>query len=168
MAEEPDGFREYVAVRQDALLRLARMLTGDWQAAEDLVQTTLERVWPRWERLAAHGDPHAYVCRVLVNAHTKSRWRRWRGELPHADVPDHADKADAYAASDLRELVIGLLPSLPPRQRTVLVLRFYEDLTEAATAEALGCTVGTVKSQTAKGLAKLRARCSAMIEEARS
>jgi RNA polymerase sigma-70 factor (sigma-E family) len=156
--DEPDGFHAYVVARQDDLLRLARMLTADWASAEDLVQVSLERVWPRWNRIVRDGDPDAYVRRVLVNAHVKSGRRRWRGELPFADVPDRLS-GDAFDDADLRQTVQALLPSLPPRQRVVLVLRFYVDLTETAVADLLGCSVGTVKSQTAKGLRNLRVEC---------
>jgi RNA polymerase sigma-70 factor (sigma-E family) len=142
------------------------MLTADWTTAQDLVQISLERVWPRWSRIVRDGDPDAYVRRVLINAHLKSGRRRWRGELPFAEVPDPppghlAGQAggDPFEAADLRQTVRALLPSLPPRQRVVLVLRFYADLTEAAVADLLGCSVGTVKSQTAKGLRKLRDEC---------
>lgn len=166
MANEPDGFHAYVVARQDDLLRLARMLTADWTTAQDLVQISLERVWPRWSRIVRDGDPDAYVRRVLINAHLKSGRRRWRGELSFAEVPDPppghlAGQAggDPFEAADLRQTVRALLPSLPPRQRVVLVLRFYADLTEAAVADLLGCSVGTVKSQTAKGLRKLRDEC---------
>lgn len=158
MANEPDGFQAYVVARQDDLLRLARMLTADWASAQDLVQTSLERVWPRWGRIVREGDPDAYVRRVLVNAHLKSGRRRWRGELPFAEVPERPGD-DLFEAADLRQTVHALLPLLPPRQRVVLVLRYYADLTESAVADVLGCSVGTVKSQTAKGLRKLREEC---------
>jgi RNA polymerase sigma-70 factor (sigma-E family) len=158
VADEPDGFHAYVVARQDGLLRLARMLTADWASAEDLVQISLERVWPRWNRIVRGGDPDAYVRRVLVNAHLKAGRRRWRGELPFAEVPERPDD-DVFEAADLRQLVQALLPSLPSRQRATLVLRFYADLTETATAELMGCSVGAVKSQTAKALRKLRDEC---------
>ncbi len=157
-AEDSDGFQAYVVARQGDLLRLARMLTGDWASAQDLVQISLERVWPRWRRIVRDGDPDAYVRRVLVNAHLKSGRRRWHGELPFAEMPDRVD-SDPFEAADMRQMVHALLPSLPPRQRAVLVLRYYADLTEAAVADLLGCSVGTVKSQSAKGLRKLRDEC---------
>jgi len=154
--KEPAGFRDYVAARQHALLRTARMLTGDEHTAEDLVQTALERVWPRWEKLAASGEPDAYVRKVLVNTYA-SWWRRkWRGERSTADLPESASANDDFARADLADALRRLLPTLPTRQRAVLVLRYYDDLTEAATAEALGCSVGTVKSQTSKALSRLR------------
>jgi RNA polymerase sigma-70 factor (sigma-E family) len=160
VADEPDGFRAYVAARQGELLRLARMLTANWASAQDLVQISLERVWPRWAQLSERGDPDAYVRRVLINAHLKQNRRLWRAEVPHAVVPDVVSAGDAFDAADLRQTVQALLPTLPPRQRAVLVLRFYADLSEVTTAELLGCSVGTVKSQTAKGLRALRERCA--------
>lgn len=159
MANEPEGFHAYVLARQGDLLRLARMLTGDWASAQDLVQVSLERTWPRWNRLAESGDPDAYVRRVLVNAHLKGSRRRWRGEIPFEQLPDVVGDVDPFEGADLRRTVHALLPSLPARQRAVLVLRFYADLSEAATAELLGCSVGTVKSQALKGLRKLRDEC---------
>ncbi|BCJ27198.1 SigE family RNA polymerase sigma factor [Actinocatenispora sera] len=153
MRKEPDGFRDYVAARQEHLLGLARLLVGDWQRAEDLVQTALARVWPHWARVNASGDPHPYVRRVLINAsHTAGR-RRWRNEQPHAVVPESAAPTED---TELRVALERLLPTLPPRQRMVLVLRYYEDLPESAVAELLGCSVGTVKSQSSKALSRLR------------
>jgi len=164
--EEPQGFRDYVVARQRALVRTARMLTGDQQMAEDLVQATLERVWPRWQRVVRDGDPEAYVRRVLVNTYS-SWWRRkWRGESPTSDLPETASGDDEFARADLADALRRVLPTLPPRQRAVLVLRYYDDLTEAATAQALGCSVGTVKSQTAKALARLRSMDDPRMTEA--
>jgi RNA polymerase sigma-70 factor (sigma-E family) len=158
--------RDYVAARQRALLRTARMLTGDEQTAEDLVQTTLERVWPHWQRVASDRDPDAYVRKVMVNTYS-SWWRRkWRGEQPTSDLPEITTTDDDYARADLADALRRLLPTLTPRQRAVLVLRFYEDLTETATAEMLGCSVGTVKSQTSKAFARLRLSNDPRVTEA--
>lgn len=166
MPQEPPGFRDYVAARQRALLRTARMLTGDEQLAEDLVQTTLERVWPHWQRVAGDRDPDAYVRRVMVNTYS-SWWRRkWRGEQSTSDLPEITTANDDFARADLTDALRRLLPTLPPRQRAVLVLRYYEDLTEAATADVLGCSVGTVKSQTSKALARLRLSNDPRVTEA--
>ena len=166
MSEEPPGFRDYVAARQRALLRTARMLTGDEQLAEDLVQTTLERVWPHWQRVTRDRDPDAYVRRVMVNTYS-SWWRRkWRGEQPTSDLPEITTPDDDFARADLTDALRRLLPTLTPRQRAVLVLRYYEDLTETATAEVLGCSVGTVKSQTSKALARLRLSNDPRVTEA--
>lgn len=154
---EPTGFREYVAARQAALLRSAKLLTGDWPAAEDLVQTALVRVWPRWARVTADGtDPDAYVRRVMINTYLTWRRRRWWGERPTGSVPDRATGDDSLARVDLRDVLGRALRDLTPAQRAVVVLRFYEDQSVEQTAELLGCSTGTVKSQAAKALARLR------------
>lgn len=165
MFDEPPGFRDYVAARQRALLRTARMLTGNQHTAEDLVQATFERVWPRWSRVVRDGEPDAYVRRVLVNTYSTWWRRKWRGETPTSELPDVA-APDAFAEADLADALRRLLPTLTPRQKAVVVLRFYEDLSEAATAEALGCSVGTVKSQTSKALARLRLSADPRVTEA--
>jgi RNA polymerase sigma-70 factor (sigma-E family) len=132
------------------------MLTGDAMAAEDLLQTALAKAWPHWDRVSREGDPTAYIQRVMVNTY-RSWWRRkWRAEVPTADVPDRVTGPDAFAAADDRERVRRALDRLPRRQRSVLVLRFFEDLTEAQAAAVLDCSIGTVKSQTAKARAALR------------
>lgn len=154
--QEPEGFREFVAARSAALVRSAWLITGDEAEAQDLVQTALAKTWSRWSRIIRHDAPEAYVRRVMMSTFLTWTRRRWRGELPVAAVPDQPDPRDVYADADLRRSVQAALRGLPPRQRTVVVLRFFDDLTEAQTADALGCSVGTVKSQSAKGLAKLR------------
>lgn len=147
------GFEEFVATRQRGLLRAAWLLTGDWAAAEDLVQTALVRAWPHWRRLDDEPAAEAYVRRVMLNAYLSARRRRWRGETPTADLPEQpAPAADA----DLRGALVDAVRRLPRRQRAVVVLRFFDDLTEAQAASVLGCSVGTVKSQTSKALAGLR------------
>lgn len=155
MGGEPDGFRELVAARQTAWLRSAWLLTGDWGRAEDLVQTALVKVWPHWPQVR-DGQPDAYVRRAIIHTYLTWRRRRWRGEVPVERLPDIADGHDAMAAADLRSALARLLPTLPPRQRAVVVLRFLEDLSEADTADLLGVHIGTVKSQTARALAALR------------
>lgn len=153
-ATGPDAqFRDFVAVRQRALLGTAWLLTGDWALAEDLVQTALMRAWPRWRRLAGSGAAEAYVRRVMVNAFLSGGRRRWRGEIPTAILPE---RPVAEPDLDLRHLVAAAVHALPPRQRAVVVLRCFDDLTEAQTAAVLGVAVGTVKSQTAKAFAALR------------
>jgi RNA polymerase sigma-70 factor (sigma-E family) len=157
---EPEGFRAFVAARQNALLRTAWLLTGDWQQAEDLVQTALVKVWPRWENVVAGGDPEPYVRRTLVTTYLTWRRRRWTGEQPHADLPDVPEPAAVAADLDavgLREVLTRALATLPPAQRAVLVLRFYEDLSVDQTADLLGVPAGTVKSQTARALERLAA-----------
>lgn len=156
MFEEPEGFRDYVAARQRTLLRTARMLTGNQHTAEDLVQATLERVWPRWQRLTRDGDPDPYVRRVMINTYSSWWQRKWRGELSSSELPEEVGGDGGFAQADLADALRRIMPTLTARQRAVLVLRYYDDLTEVATAHALGCSVGTVKSQTAKALARLR------------
>ncbi|MFC5381116.1 SigE family RNA polymerase sigma factor [Aquipuribacter nitratireducens] len=151
---DDDGFHRYVQERQRALLRTAWLLTGDWGRAEDLVQVALERLWPRWERVTRRGSPDAYVRRVMVNAAVDWRRRRWTGEVPHDVLPEPA--AAVAVDHDLAHVVVAAVRALPPRQRATVVLRWFDDLSEADTAAALGCSVGTVKSQSAKAAAALR------------
>jgi len=152
--EERTSFAEFVATRGQALQRTAFLLTNDWALAEDLVQTSLARAYPRWSRIVAD-DPEAYMRRVLIN--TWSSWwrRRWRGELPTETLPEQA-AGDAFAASDRRDALRTALARLPKRQRAIVVLRYHEDMSEAQVAHALGISAGTVKSQASRALAKLR------------
>ena len=147
----PVAFEEYVAARFVPLRRLAYLLTGDWAEAEDLVQAALIRCQPKWRTVIAD-DPHPYVRRAVVNA--ASTWRRRRRlELSldeQAQTPDHAD------ATDERLVLLAALRRLPVAQRQVLVLRFYERLSESEIAAALGIAPGTVKSRLSRGLAALR------------
>ncbi len=153
---EPDGFRDFVTARSGALLRTAWLLTGDEHLAEDLLQTALARTWPRWERLHPHGDAEAYVRRVMVNLSLSWRARRWSGEYATEHLPEHPTDDLIGRVHDQAEL-IDALHALPVRQRAVLILRFIEDYSEQQTADAMGCSIGTVKSQTSRGLARLRA-----------
>jgi RNA polymerase sigma-70 factor (ECF subfamily) len=166
---EPQGFREFVVGRQDALLRTAWLLTGNWQDAEDLVQVALVKSWRHWRRISAEGDPYGYVRRVLVTSHISWRRRRWHGEQPVEELPEGSamdqPAVDEFAGVALREALARVLPQLGPRQRAVLVLRFYEDLSVEQVATLLGISPGTVKSQTSKALARLAA--TADLEEIR-
>lgn len=154
-AETHERFAEYVAARGRALQRTAFLLTDDWALAEDLVQTALSRAYPRWSRVEDSGAD-AYLRRVIVN--TWSSWwrRKWRGELPSSSLPDN-ETTEPYADADRRTAVKTALARLPRAQRAVVVLRFHEDWSEQDVAHALGVSVGTVKSHTARALAKLRA-----------
>jgi RNA polymerase sigma-70 factor (sigma-E family) len=154
--QEPDGFREFVLTRSPALKRAAWLLTGEHAAAEDLVQASLARTWPRWGALARTSSAEAYVRRVMFTTYVNWTKRRWRGEVPSAQPPEVAEANDDIVAAEARADVRAALAELTPRQRAVVVLRYFEDLSEAQTAEALGCSVGTVKSQTSKALARLR------------
>jgi RNA polymerase sigma-70 factor (sigma-E family) len=144
-------FEEFVAARSSALLRTAYLLTRDHTLAEDLLQTALTKAFLAWGRV--EGNPEPYVRRILVNTYA-SWWRRkWNGEHPTEDLPDYGHHDDRVGESgDLWDA----LGRLPRRMRAVVVLRYFEDLTETETAQLLGVSVGTVKSQTSKALAKLR------------
>lgn len=145
------GFAEFVAARYEALARSAYLLTGDRGLAEDAVQSALVATLRIWDRI---DTPDAYVRTVLVRLIGRSARRRWRGELPSARLVelDEGAEVDLAAVVDLR----AALARLPLAQRAVLVLRFFDDLSEKQTADVLGCTVGTVKSRTSRALAALR------------
>ncbi|MEV0618389.1 SigE family RNA polymerase sigma factor [Nonomuraea sp. NPDC050404] len=147
-------FVAFVEARSPRLLRTAYLLCHDWAQAEDLLQTALVRAWRSWGRVGEH--PDAYVSRILVNAYLSWRRRFWRRELPTDAPPETAAPGDLIGLTDERTVLWAALRRLPPRQRAVLVLRFFEDLSEVSVARALNCSVGTVKSQTSKALAKLR------------
>lgn len=149
-----DDFVRFVVDRRAALLRTAWLLTGDHGHAEDLVQVALVKTHRHWARVAGRGDPTAYVRRVLVTTHTSWRRRRSSTEQVMAAMPDTAAPDDPSATRD--DELLAALQSLPPRMRAVVVLRFYEDLSEASTAELLGCSVGTVKTQTHRAMTRLR------------
>jgi RNA polymerase sigma-70 factor (sigma-E family) len=153
---EVEGFAQFVEARQRALQRTAWLLTGDWALAEDLVQTALARSWPQWERIRRRDDPGIYVRRVMVNTWASWSRRRWRGEQPAATVPDGQAPGDMAAEAAVRLAVRAALGSLTARQRAVLVLRVFDDLSEAQVAQVLGCPVGTVKSTMARAMARLR------------
>ncbi len=154
MTDRP-GFDEFVATRSHALLRLSYLLTRDWATAEDLLQTALVRSWQAWGRI--DGDPEPYVRTVVVNTFTSWWRRRWNGEVPTAELPESASVA---AGVEQRDLLWQALGRLPRKQRAVVVLRFYEDLSEAEIATVLGISRGTVKSQCSKALAHLRVDAS--------
>ena len=147
---------DYVRGQWPSLVRYATMLCGDAVEAEELVQSALVRVTLRWPFVRDKDDPGAYVKRAIVHANI-NRWRRVRSrELPTETLPDIgvADRTSSVADQDA---VRRALASLPPRQRAVLVLRYLDDMSEQDAANVLGCSVGTIKSQTHKGLTKLRA-----------
>jgi RNA polymerase sigma-70 factor (sigma-E family) len=161
---EPKGadaaLHDFVRVSWPRLLRTAHLLCGDREDAEDLTQTALVKVVRHWRRVQRADDPYAYARAVLVNT-AASRWRRRRryDELTAAERTAPAAVApDPAGGVALRDAVRRALAELPPRTRAVLVLRYFEDLTEAQTAAALGCSVGSVKSQVSRGLARLRER----------
>jgi len=147
-------YTEYVTARLPSLLRLAMVLCGDWQRADDLVQGTLAKLYLQWGRVRAASHADAYARAVLVREFISERRSGWARRVSlHGSVPDsHAATVDHDAVLDLRAAVAAL----PARQRATLVLRFYCDLTIDQSAEVLGCTPGTVKSQTARALHTVR------------
>ncbi|WP_131738488.1 SigE family RNA polymerase sigma factor [Actinomadura roseirufa] len=154
-----DGeFREWATARLPALLRYAHVLTGDRHQAEDVVQTAMARTLTVWPRVQRKDNPEAYVRQAIVRLVINGRRGAWRERLtgvvpePAAEPPGPEDRLAMWAA----------LAELPPRQRAVVVLRYYEDLSEARIAEVLGCSPGTVKSQAAKALARLRTHFATM------
>jgi RNA polymerase sigma-70 factor (sigma-E family) len=152
------SFEEFVVGSSARLFTMARLLTGGHRAeAEDLLQGAFERAYRRWGRISRRADPERYVRQILVNASVdRWRWRRRHPEAPLVVTGADPGTADTAAAVADRDLLLRGLAALPPRQRAVLVLRYFEDLSEAETATMLGCSVGTVKSQAARGLARLR------------
>ena len=160
-ADAGEGFADFVRERGDHHLRVAVLLTGDWHAAEDLVQASLVKLYRVWPRLDTGTDPDPYLRRIMVNTQ-RSWWRaRWRRETPAARLPEGAasegtgddDIADRQA---LGALVRQALAGLPRQQRAVLVLRYCEDLSEAEVAGILGCSPGTVKTHAHRGMNALR------------
>ncbi len=148
-------FDAFVLARSPRLLRTCYLLTHDHALAEDLLQTALAKAWLAWSRLG--DEPEAYVRRIIVNEFT-SLWRRkWRGEVPTEHLPERSrDGDDPGGTVDERARLVAALARLPRRQRAVVVLRFYEDLSEEQTAAILGVSVGTVKSSASRALAAMR------------
>jgi RNA polymerase sigma-70 factor (sigma-E family) len=160
---ELDGeFREFMHARWPAMVRLAYALTGDQGHAEDVAQTAFARAYASWPRVSRAGNPEAYVRRIVVNENL-NRFRKHRvaerltGTLPESGTPD------ATRTSDDRSALIAALQQLGPRQRAVVVLRYWLDLSETEVATALGCSVGTVKSQASRALASLR-HCADLVD----
>jgi RNA polymerase sigma-70 factor (sigma-E family) len=153
-----DDFDEFVAGNLELLLRTAYLITWDPGEAEDLVQECLSRVARRWPRVRAMAQPRAYARRILVNLAldgARGRARR-RGELDGASAVTDGPGPDLLVGLESRAELLDALARLTARQRAVLVLRYFNDLTEAETAEVLGCSPGTVKSNASRGLARLR------------
>jgi RNA polymerase sigma-70 factor (sigma-E family) len=152
---EREQFRQFVAASGARLIRVAMVLTGNHHAAEDLLQGALTRTAGRWRQI--DGDPEAYVRRAMYHAQV-SIWRRRERmrETPTAQVPERPDHRDEIGAADQRLALRQALMRLGPRQRAVLVARYFEDLSEEETATLLGCSPGTVRSQLHRALARLR------------
>jgi len=155
-AEDRRQFSEYFAARRDTVRRTAYLLCGDWHWADDLTQAAFIRVASGWHRIREPQARDAFVRTCLVRTYLAEVRRIWRRrERPFADLPEPAIEDDTDALA-MRAEFLAALRKLPPRQRATLVCRFYQDLDIAETAEVLGCSEGTVKSQTARGLTALR------------
>jgi RNA polymerase sigma-70 factor (sigma-E family) len=151
-----ERFTAFVRSRGEYHLRMATLLTGSPDAAEDLVQASLLKLYQVWSRIDTSGDPDAYLRRIIVNTR-RSWWRtRWRQETPVPEVPEAAVGEDAAERHAVGALVRQALARLPRQQRAVLVLRYCEDLPEAEVASLLGCSAGAVKTHAHRGLRALR------------
>jgi RNA polymerase sigma-70 factor (sigma-E family) len=161
-ADHGIAFEQFMAARWLPLVRTAYVLTGSQQDAEDIAQTALTNAYSVWPRIRRSDDVTVYVHRILINVYRSSRRRRRAHEVLMSAVPDRLNGghggAPQVAVVHDRDEIVQALSSLTARQRSVIVLRYLEDLTEAQTAHVLGCSVGTVKSQTSKSLAKLRSQ----------
>lgn len=158
----PDEFTEFAAAEMARLRRTAYLLCGDWHAAEDLTQIALTKTLISWRRISRQQNAPAYAHRVLVNAYLAGRRSRKSSEVPVDKMPESSAHP---APADLRLVLLGALATLPPQARTVVVLRYWEDLSVDAVAEILGCSAGNVKSQSARSLRKLRDRLGESLPE---
>ena len=160
-AAEEAAFREYVAARMERLRRTAFLYCRDWHTADDLVSTTLVKLYQYWHRAQQAANLDAYVHGILAHAWLDERRRPWRRELAVPDLPDRVQPAPPDIDADM----LALLARLPRGRRACVVLRFYCDLSVDQTAEILGITPGAVKSQTARGLDSLRGPAVELIQE---
>jgi RNA polymerase sigma-70 factor (sigma-E family) len=154
------GFAGFVRENTPALLRTAYLLTGNAQQAEELVQDTLVRLYPKWDRVERADVPMAYVRRSLTNGYINQARRAARREVSYADVPERPNPFDPFDRLADRDQIWAGLHHLSERQRAALVLRFFEDMSDEESAAALGCRVGTVRSLISRGLAALREHMS--------
>ncbi|HWJ81161.1 MAG TPA: SigE family RNA polymerase sigma factor [Nocardioides sp.] len=154
-AGDVTAFTEFCGARADALFRTAYLMVGDHQLAQDLLQEALVKTLLAWPRLSDRGNLEAYTRRVIVT--TSISWRRRRSfhERPQEPLPELSGP-DAAEAVVTHGALVAALRTVPPRQRAAIVLRYYQDLTEQQTADAMGCSVGAVKSQVSAGLRRLR------------
>lgn len=150
------AFEEFAVGAQSRLRSTAYLMCGDWHQASDLVQETLVRLYVAWPRMQRQGAELGYARRTMLNLVLDQRRRRSSGEVPRADDDTRPSGEDVAEAVSTRAALLATLDRLPPRQRACVVLRYFDDLSVAETAAALGCTEGTVKSQTARGLDALR------------
>lgn len=159
-------FEEFAVARGPSLLRLAVMLTGNSHDAEDLLQATFVKVVRHWGRVAAAGSPEAYTRQILVNEHLSWRRRPQRRETAVAEVEMDMPVFDPIRDVTARNAAWQLLNMLPPRQRAVLALRYYADLSDDQIAQSFGCSASTVRSNAARALATLREKYPALDPEA--
>lgn len=157
MPADIEDYREYVTARMETLRRTAYLLCGNWHTADDLTSVALVKLLRHWKRVSRMDNPDAYVRQVLLRSWLDEKRRPWRREAAWAEVPDRSVSSGADGTAD-RMALEALLAELPPRRRAVLVLRYFCDLSVEETARELGCTEGTVKSQTARALKTLQER----------
>jgi RNA polymerase sigma-70 factor (sigma-E family) len=151
-----EDFRAFMHGRWQAMVRLAYALTGDRGHAEDLAQTAFARAYASWRRVSRAGNPESYVRQIVINENRKRFRKRRVAEHLTDRLPDRGGAGGGVGEHDDRAVLMAVLASLGPRQRAVVVLRYLLDMTEAETASALGCSVGTVKSQASRALVRLR------------
>jgi RNA polymerase sigma-70 factor (sigma-E family) len=149
-----DEFTEFATAASPRLRRTAFLLCGDWHTAEDLAQTTLTKVFVSWGRISRRDSAHSYATRTLVNTYLAERRSRRARELVTGLLPERAAEQQP---PELRIVMLSALTALPPRARVVVVMRYWADMSVEQVAELLGCSPGTVKSQSSRALAKLRA-----------
>lgn len=155
---DESAFREYVTARMDSLRRMAYLLCRDWHTADDLVSISLGKLYRHFSRVKDDPRLDGYVRQIILRTWFNERRRAWRREEPTDELPE-VGSAPHHGVVDRAEL-LDLLGGMPPRRRAAVVLRFYCDLSVEETAQILGCTTGTVKSQTARGLETLRANAA--------
>lgn len=157
---DSEDFQAFVVGRWSRLMRTAYLLTGEQYAAEDLVQSCLERTFVAWRKVSLAEDPDAYVRRIMVNTHARRYRKGLKEYLSRSDDPglgrDLPERGDDMAQAVERSDLVAALAQLPVRQREAVVLRYWEDLSETQAAAAMGCSVGTVKSNAARGITRLR------------
>jgi RNA polymerase sigma-70 factor (sigma-E family) len=158
MPVDESSYRTFVASRRQSLRRTAYFLVGDWHLAEDLVQVVLTKLYLSWGRVQRRDNVSAYVHKTLVNAYIDHTRRPSRREHATDTPPDHVGNGDPESSTGplMRHRLISALADVPPMQRAVLVLRFWDDLSIAQVADVLNCSIGNVKSQTSRGLDRLR------------
>jgi RNA polymerase sigma-70 factor (sigma-E family) len=162
MRSDSSDFREFVSARQGALRRTAYLLCGDWHTAQDLTQQTLAKLFVAWPRVRAVEAVDAYARQVLVRTYIDESRKRRNTELAVAEIPDQGAEGPEL---ETRIALMAALKQLSPRQRAVVALRFWDDMSVEATAEALGMKANTVKSDTARALAKLKGLLDSSIHE---